>query len=246
MEEELEFAQTNQLNCIRIEHNKFTTLILYYKKYPKASKKFPEDKTAIVFYFDKENINEKILQTYLSVAGSIESIDFGQYFNKKGSKNKRKIVYFAIVLFNETTGLKNLLNQYEIQVKINNFLENKKNRTVQLDYNPLNDENELNEEEIDEDGFVKVKKQGHSNRFSSKGLSFKISKKEEENDENDDFEEIFKNEVGGFNSKNKKKKKDLPFWNHEVLDKKRQMYEELKNLFDEDKKAVQNTKRRLK
>ena len=47
----------------------------------------------------------------------------------------------------------------------------------------------------------------------------------------------------GKRKKNKDKGNDF-YWNYQVLDKKRQMYDELKMLFDEDKRAINNKKRK--
>ena len=46
----------------------------------------------------------------------------------------------------------------------------------------------------------------------------------------------------GKRKKNKDKGNDF-YWNYQVLDKKRQMYDELKMLCDEDKRAINNKKR---
>jgi hypothetical protein len=202
-------VEDKNLQCIRIEINSHVTVFLYYKKYPKVdSKKFPQDKSAIIFYFDNEHVNDKFLWTYLSLVGQVEDIELGSYINKKGNKKKRRVVNFAIVKFLEEESLGLFLNRYETQIKINNFIENRKNRNVNLDYDPMKDEEEIEEEEVDEDGFVTVRSDAAKKRFSKKGLSFKVMKKKEQSEE----------ETG-------KKKKDVKgdfYWNCHIIDRKRQ------------------------
>jgi hypothetical protein len=201
-----EFTNDKSLQCIRIELNSHVTVFLYYKIYPKTdSKRFPQDRSAILFYFDNENINHNFLKTYLSLVGSVDEIEIGSYINRKGSKKKRRIVNFAIVKFMDPEHLNSLMNRYETQMKINNFLENKKNRKINLSYDPLNyeDDEENVEAEVDEDGFVEVKYDNVSKRFSKNGLSFKVAKGEQENE-------------------NKKENKNDFYWNHQILAKKRQ------------------------
>ena len=155
------------LQVLRIELNRSNTIFLYYRIYPKKdSPKYPPSKTALFFFFDDNNtINEKFLWMHLSLAGEISSIDFGKYLNKKGCKKKRKLVNFAIVLFSEETGLRQLMDRINMQIKINNFIERKKSgQEIALDYDigdadNINEDGEMEEEdeEEDEDGFVEVK-----------------------------------------------------------------------------------------
>ena len=50
------------LHCLRIELNRHTTVFLYYKVYPKQnSAKFPQDRSAIFFYFDNQQQLNKLL-----------------------------------------------------------------------------------------------------------------------------------------------------------------------------------------
>ena len=150
------------LHCLRVELNRQITLFLYYKVYPKEnSKKFPQEKSAIFFYFDHQNIDEKFFYYYMSSAGQIENVEFGNYINRKGSKNKRRIVNFAIVKFYDKESMENLLNRLDMQLKINSLIEKKKNRPVDFSYNPLDNMDEEGEELVDdgpdEDGFIEVK-----------------------------------------------------------------------------------------
>ena len=204
LKEENELSQDKSLQCVRIEINTHVTCFLYYKTYPKAnSERFPQDRTAIIFFFDDANVNEKFLWTYISLIGQIDDLELGSYINKKGSRKKRKVVNFALVKFLEEESLQSFLNRFETQLKINNFLEQKKNRNINLDYDPLKDE-EYEEEEVDEEGFVTVTADKSKKRFSNKGMSFKVSKGDEEKKE-----------------KKSEKKGDF-YWNYQLLDKKRQ------------------------
>jgi hypothetical protein len=153
------------LQCLRVELNAHDTIFLYYKIYPKAgSKRFPQDMTAIIFYFDSEHIDERLLKTYIGQAGQIDTVELGSYVNKRGHKNtKGKIVNFAIIKFLEEEGLTALLNHSKMQTKINEYIENKRNRRLQLKYETINEELEefeQEEEEVDSEGFVKVNKNG--------------------------------------------------------------------------------------
>jgi hypothetical protein len=207
LREESELKNDKSLQCIRIELNSHVTVFIYYKIYPKAdSKRFPQDRSAILFYFDNENINQNFLKTYMSLVGSVDEIDIGSYINRKGSKKKRRVVNFAIVKFVESEHLNSLMNRYETQMKMNKFIENKKNRKININYDPLNYEDNLDDEEeaqVDEDGFVEVRYDNTSKRFSKNGLSFKVAKGEQENN-------------------NKIENKNDFYWNHQILEKKRQ------------------------
>jgi hypothetical protein len=145
------------LQCLRIELNAHIAVFLYYKVYPKSdSKRFPQSRTAILFYFDPEHINEQVIKTYISLAGNIDKIELGNYVNQKGYKNQKgKIINFAIVKFIDEESLDKLLNSKSMQTKINNYIENKRNRKLQLNYEPIKEEPE--EEDIDSEGFITVK-----------------------------------------------------------------------------------------
>jgi hypothetical protein len=158
MEEGLE--NDKSLQIIRIERNKTLTIFLYYKPYPKKeNSKFDSDRSIIVFYFDTEYVNEKFLKEYLSLAGDIESISFGKYLNKKGSKNKRRVVQFAVVTFSETSALESISERTSFQLKVNSLIE-KKRGGLSIDYDPTHMEDNK-AAEIDEEGFMKVS--GNSN-----------------------------------------------------------------------------------
>lgn len=201
------------LQVLRIEINRSKTVFLYYRVYPqKDSKKYPQNRSALFFFFDDEDVvNEKFIRTYLSIAGEITQVDFGKYLNKKGCKKKRKLVKFAIVVFSDEDGLKQVMDRVEMQIGINNVIEKRRaGREVTLNYNIENAENldedgeeieENDEEEEDEDGFVEITARNPGGkRFSKNGLSFKIDRDTEE----------------------KKKKGNDLYYNVQFLDKKRQ------------------------
>ena len=156
-DEDQYFQNDKNLKCLRIELNSNHSVFLYYKVYPKQdSTRFPQTKSAIFFFFDSEHVDKHFIKTYISQIGPIDEIEIGNYVNRKGSKKKRKTVFFAIVKFIEEDSLTDLLNQYETQKKINLYIENRRNRNINLKYNPMDDQEEQDDEEIDEEGFIKV------------------------------------------------------------------------------------------
>ncbi len=221
------------LHFLRIELNSHRTILLYYKPYPKKdSKKYPQNLTSIFFYFDEE-LDEKFFYLYISLIGQIDTVDLGSFFNRKGSKNKRKIVKFAIVKFTEEESLNNLMNQYKTQLSINEYLEKIRHKDIDINYDPLKDEMGFNTiGEPDEDGFVEVKANTRKNNFSNGNVSFKIA-----NDKIDEYDNLYK--------RRRKRKRNEMFYNFQVVDKKKEMYEQLKNLFEEDKKAINNKKQKI-
>ena len=104
---------------------------------------------------DTEFVNQKFLKEYLSLAGEIESISFGKYLNKKGSKNKRRVVQFAIITFQKKASFDVLLDRSNFQLQINSFVERKRGG-LSLDYDPANLEKPDNQDGLDDDGFIKV------------------------------------------------------------------------------------------
>lgn len=204
------------LQCIRIELNTHISILLYYKVYPKNnSERFPQNRTAIFFFFDHLNINEKLLKEYISQMGDIDEIQIGSYINKKGSKKKRKIVNFALIKFMDEESLNFLMKRHQAQMKINEYIENRKNKKIQLSYDPLKDEEDQfneNEENEDEDGFVKVSQNDAKKRFSKNGLSFKVAKKTDV--EEDNIEETHNI------AKTPKEEGDF-YWNFQILNKKK-------------------------
>ncbi len=140
--------------------------------------------------------------------GQIDTIEIGSYINKKGSKKKRRVVNFALIKFIDEDSLDRLMNRNQAQLMVNDYIENKKNRSVSLNYDTMKDDDE--EAEVDEDGFVIAKWQPNKKRFNGGGASFKVSKNREE-----DEEEIVK-------KRNKKNEKGDFYWNYQLMDKKRQ------------------------
>jgi hypothetical protein len=143
------------LQIIRIEKNKSLTIFLYYKPYPpKDNSKFDHERTIILFYFEAEYVNEKFLKEYLSLAGDIESINFGKYLNKKGCKKKRRVVQFAVVTFHNKSAVQCILDRTNFQLKVNDLIERKRGG-LSLEYDPTRLDG-VEDAEVDEDGFVKV------------------------------------------------------------------------------------------
>lgn len=160
MEDELELDQS--LQVLRIEKNKNQTIFVYYKPYPKRpNSKFDSERSLLVFYFDNETVNERFLKEYFSLAGDVESFSFGKYLNKKGSKNKRKVVNFAIISFANEEAVQTVMDRSEFQLKVNNFVERKRGG-LNLEYDPTNLD-PTPAAEVDEEGFVKVT--GNSNNM---------------------------------------------------------------------------------
>lgn len=161
--DEENFLQNDKtLKCLRIELKRNLTIFLYYKKYPKEnSEKFPHERSAIFFYFDNTHVDEKFFYYYICFAGQIENIEMGNYINRRGSSNKRRIINFAIIKFMEEEYLENLLNRREMQIKINNFIDQMKGRSADFSFNPLENYDEEGNEIVDngpdEEGFVEVK-----------------------------------------------------------------------------------------
>lgn len=185
------------LKCLRVEENSHRIIFLYYKQYPKEnSTRFPQKLSAIFFYFDIE-LDEKFFYLYCSLVGQVDEVELGSFFNRRGSKNKRKIVNFAIVKYTEEDSLKNLLDQHETQRKVNDYLENQRNRRINLHYDPLKSDEEDNNGKPDDDGFITIRR-----------------KKKATDDLDEDI-------VNAGRRKKKKDKKEF-YWNYQLLDKKKQ------------------------
>lgn len=177
------------INVVRIEITRVETVYLYFKQYPKESEKFPKDRSILVFFFNNELVTEKILYEYFSLVKKPEKIALGSFFNKKGSKKKRKIVYYAIIRFEDPTSIE----KNEFQIKINEYLETHKNRKLLVEFNPLKedadniyDEDNFGKDEVDDDGFITIKANNtNKSRFISSTnneLSFGVI-----NDDEDSF-----------------------------------------------------------
>ena len=139
---------------------------------------------------------------------------------------------FAIVKFTEEESLNVLMNQYKSQLLINEYLEKIRNKDIDINDNTLKEENELNIiDEPDKDGFIEVKSNTRKNNFSNKNISFKIV-----NNKFDEYDNLYK--------RRRKRKRNEMFYNFQIVDKKKEMYEQLKNLFEEDKKIINNKKQK--
>ncbi len=208
-------SSDKSLQCLRVEINSHVAVFLYYKRYPKAnSTKFPQSNTAIFFYFDHEHVNEKFFYTYISFISQIDTIEIGSFINRKGSKKKRKVVNFAIVKLIDEESLDKLLDRHPTQLKINEFIENKRGKSVSLNYDTGNiEEDEEVEDDVDSDGFVKVTKKANKKRFTGGGASFKVGSANEGDGQGEEE----------YTGRRKKKNKPQDFyWNFQFVDKKRQ------------------------
>jgi len=232
------------LMALRIELNKYQTIFLYYKSYIKktsnnneeASEKYPKNRSFIIFYFNPEAVSEKLIHEYFSLVGKIDHIALGSYINKSGNYKKvRKLVNYALVRFSKDT----IINKTEFQLKANEYIENKRSRSIGLNFDPLEGvlDESLSEKE-DDDGFVEVKQKAGS-RFAvkSKGISFKIAK--DEDDEESWYKEINMkkkkkrarnwsiNSINSLNNSsyikdiNENKEGNDGFWNFQYVEKKK-------------------------
>jgi len=249
------------LSTLRIEITRTDTVHFYYKPYPKQSKQFPQERSYLVFYMNNELINESVLYEYFSLIKAPDKVSLGSFFNKKGSKKKQRIIYYAIVRFEEPY----TIDSKDFQVKVNEYLETVKNRRLCIDFNPLKedqnnvyDEEGFGEDQVDEDGFVEIKANNtNKDRFISstnKDLSFKILKEKDDEDsllEETKTQRKRKRNVGGMFKtkeemvKNEEEDAELEeiygktnkgYYNVQVQEKQKRVYQELKSLFDQDKK----------
>lgn len=266
------------MKVVRIEVNKNQTVHLYFQKYNKVSEQFPSNRSYLIYYFD-ESVDKDFLKEYLSLLDQMpDKISLGEFLNQKGSKKKRKIIYYALVRFKREIEI----NDIDFQLKINDYLENVKNRNLTIDFVPLKETVSINNvfdpnnevEDVDEDGFTTITANNatKNRHVSSKGLSFSVIK--DDDSEDSIFKEIKENKLlnrkkqksklsrGGvfktqFNDKNDEDednyneynhrenndfdvsmKKDIGFYDIHNRAKQKRKYNELKALFDLDKKIL--------
>ena len=252
------------LQCLKIQVNSHITEFLYYQRYPKKNNiKYDPKLCALVYYFNEE-LDDKFFYLYFSLMGQIDEVFFGSFFghnnnNKIKTYSKKKddtpkMIHFAIIKYVEEESLNTLLDCKKAQTLINNYLTKTRNYKLDFQYDPLKDEEneEINEENFDENGekknpeedFVLVSGNIAKNNFSFNGVSFKVAKEknkvdlelEEDNDENSD--------MPNFKKKKKKKNKGNDFyWNFQLLDKKRNVKDELELLFAKDKEVIERKKK---
>lgn len=263
------------MKVVRVEVNKNQTVHLYFQRYNKVSEQFPSNRSFLIYYFD-ESVDKDFLTEYLSLLDQkIDKISLGEFLNQKGSKKKRRIVYYALVRFKKEI----TINDIDFQLKINDYLENVKNRNLTIDFVPLKESISINNvfdpinevEDIDEDGFTTITANNASkNRhISSKGLSFSVIKDDDSEDsiikeineskllnkkkqrnklsrggvfktkfnDNDNDEEYNNEDNEGFDFS---MKKDQGFYDIHNKAKQKRKYNELKALFDLDKKLISN------
>ena len=238
----------SNLSCIKIQVNSYRSEFLYYQRYPKKNNTQYDPKFCALVYYFNENLNDHFFYLYFSLMGQIDDIAFGSFFghnkNKKKNNNEPKLIHFAIVKYVEEESLNILLDFKKAQKLINDYLEKTRNYKLDLKYDPLKEFEEENLENEDdkknkEDDFVLVTSNTAKNNFSLNGVSFKIAKEKnkvdlelEEDDENSD--------MPNFKKKKKKKNKGNDFyWNYQLLDKKRNVRDELAELFKKDKEVIE-------
>ena len=256
--------EDSNLKTLRVEITRQDTAYFYYKEYPKESEKFDKLKSILVFYFDNQFVTKDILKEYFSLLDKIDKIALGSFFNKKGSKAKRKIVYYAIITFKSI--LVSKIDNINFQTIVNTYLEDVKNRKLLVDFNPLRedrdnifDEESFDNEKVDDDGFVTIKANNtDKTKFVSKNKDLSFGVVKENLDE--EWEEIRpkrkkKRAIGGvFKSKeqlNKEKDDEIDerfgegnkgFYNIQSYEKQKKKYNELKALFEQDKKFLSKKK----
>jgi len=258
-EKKLDIEDSPKLQCLKIQVNSHITEFLYYQRYPKKNnEKYDPKLCALVYYFN-ENLDDKFFYLYFSLMGQIDEIFFGSFFghntkiksNIKKDDSSPKLIHFAIIKYLEEESLNILLDNKQAQILINNYLYNSRNVKLDLQYDLMEDEqnlDELNEtgennkkKNIEED-FILVKGSTSKNNFSYGGVSFKIGKDKEnedlelEEDENSDMPYL----------KKKKKKKQLGndfYYNFQLLNKKRSVKDELEELFAKDKEVIERKKK---
>lgn len=254
---------SQNLQCLKIQVNSHITEFLYYQRYPKKNNiKYDQNLCALVYYFN-EQLDDKFFYLYFSLMGQIDEVFFGSFFghnnkNKSFSKKKDdspKIIYFAIVKYVEAESLNILLDGKQSQSLVNNYLLKTRNYKLDFQYDPLKDEqnniDELDEDEGDsgkkknpEDDFVLVSGNTAKNNFSFNGVSFKVAKEKNKVDLELEEDEDENSDMPNFKKKKKKKNRGNDFyWNFQLLDKKRNITEELQQLFAKDKEVIERKKK---
>jgi len=254
---------SQNLQCLKIQVNSHITEFLYYQRYPKKNNiKYDPNLCALVYYFN-EQLDDKFFYLYFSLMGQIDEVFFGSFFghnnkNKSFSKKKDdspKIIYFAIVKYVEAESLNILLDGKQSQSLVNNYLLKTRNYKLDFQYDPLKDEqnniDELDEDEGDsgkkknpEDDFVLVSGNTAKNNFSFNGVSFKVAKEKNKVDLELEEDEDENSDMPNFKKKKKKKNRGNDFyWNFQLLDKKRNITEELQQLFAKDKEVIERKKK---
>ena len=261
-EKKLDIEDSPKLQCLKIQVNSHITEFLYYQRYPKKNnEKYDPKLCALVYYFN-ENLDDKFFYLYFSLMGQIDEIFFGSFFghntkiksNTKKDDSSPKLIHFAIIKYLEEESLNILLDNKQSQMLINNYLYNSRNVKLDLQYDLMEDEQNI--DELDENGennkkknieedFILVKGSTSKNNFSYGGVSFKIGKDKKnedlelEEDENSDMPYL----------KKKKKKKQLGndfYYNFQLLNKKRSVKDELEELFAKDKEFIERKKKKKK
>ena len=249
------FEESPKLQCLKIQVNSHVTEFLYYQRYPKKNNEKYDPKLCALTYYFNENLDDKFFYLYFSLMGQIDEIFFGSFFghnknirpNSKKEDSTPKLIHFAIIKYLEEDSLNILMDNKKAQILINNYLYNERNVKIDMQYDLLEDEQYLDENDnankkknIEED-FVLVEGNTSKNNFSYGGVSFKIKK--DKNQEDLDLEEDENSDMPYL--KKKKKKKGLGndfYYNFQLLNKKRSVKEELEELFAKDKEVIEKKK----
>ena len=247
--------KSNKLQCLKIQVNSHVTEFLYYQRYPKKNNEKYDPKLCALTYYFNENLDDKFFYLYFSLMGQIDEIFFGSFFghnknirpNFKKDDSTPKLIHFAIIKYLEEDSLNILMDNKKAQILINNYLYNVRNVKIDMQYDLLEDEQHLDENDNEnkkkniEEDFVLVEGNTSKNNFSYGGVSFKIKK--DKNQEDLDLEEDENSDMPYL--KKKKKKKGLGndfYYNFQLLNKKRSVKEELEELFAKDKEVIEKKK----
>ena len=93
------------------------------------------------------------------MAGKIKQIHIGEFKNKANKKNKRRVLYFAIITYKSADDCKLILNEPKfLQSKVNKLCK----KSAKFSLNPLNDGPDSDNEDFDkkDDHTVKMEEGG--------------------------------------------------------------------------------------
>ena len=119
---------TNQYRILKIPINRERAVFYYYKAYnakdfsddsgnlskaanlPSSLVDIDQSKAVYICHFDRE-IDTDFIKKFFGRVGKIKQINLGSYRNKanNGRKNKRRTIYFAIVVYKHEKDARNLL-----------------------------------------------------------------------------------------------------------------------------------------
>jgi hypothetical protein len=92
----------NAYKILKIPVSKDRSVFYYYKQYQAKDKEaiatLPEDRTLHICHFLRP-IEETTIQKYFGGAGKIQQVQIGEFRNKANKKQKRRTLYFALVVY---------------------------------------------------------------------------------------------------------------------------------------------------